>query len=477
MSVCQFQSIQLHGKNFGSAGVPTDLEVNARLSCSSVHIEVRRSSTDPTPLLSASGAGTSPYAGGSPPPGVPPRLLVHSFSLGGGVSVRCGEVLHLTIVCANDASCRWSGDVRVECKGFEGSECPLSASVSVTPALDSGADCAPAGNYLVAVSAPTGSDVSYIWMSQVVGELTSSVLPGGGVSQNIQRVDGDPPTLVMAIAMKAGCDPVVASVLFPAAHDEQCPSGFTVVLLRGGAIAAGPHTNLQGVHWDAGALASDFYTLRVTLPSGAETYEFFNNDGTLAATGASNEHTFGVNAGQTVTIGFWIKASDCCPALAGSVTITGTTPVPPDDGTDTPPPGDGTVETPPPVDTPPPPPWFCPVLGLLVGLALIVAGVSLVALGCPTLAPAALPTMIAALVAAGVLLGALALLCGLSWCRFIGIVIWALKWSVVLGAFVALGCWSLLSAIIVVMMGGATALLINIARGGGCTPPRMRSTP
>jgi hypothetical protein len=472
--VCDIQSIQLSGQNFGSQGLPSSLEVDARVDCAAVNIEIRRNATDPTPLLSAANVTATPTP--HPVAGAPPNLVVRSFALTGGISVRCGEVLHVTIVCADQATCRRAEPVRVQCKGFAGSECPTTVVLSVAPPLDQGADCVAAGAYVVTVVDPVGADITYFWSSGPVGSPQAS-LPGTGPSQTIQVQGGDPQKIVTVFAMKTGCPPAPpGTLLVPAGDDVQCPTGFTVFVVQGTTTIAGPHANTQGVDWNVPAVPPGTYMIRVTSPAGAgETYEWFNNDGTLAATGLANDHAVTVNAGQSTTISFRIKPSDCCPALLGSVTLTGTSST-----STTPPTGQPPAEQPP-TEEPPPEqpavPSFCPILRLLVGIALIVALLSVVAAGCAIVVAAAIPTLIAAVIVAVIAAILLLLFCRPSLCRLIGVVVWALKWAIVLGGLIAIGCGSLVSVFIVVLYGGVTAALIWWLISLGCRVPRMIDAP
>ena len=222
------------------------------------------------------------------------------------------------------------------------------------------------------------------------------------------------------------------------------------------------------------------YTVRVTQPSsGGETFEWFDNGGALAASGSSNELGVVLAAGETKTVSFRIKPSDCCPAMIGSVTLTASR-VPPGEPPDGTPP-DGT----PPDETPPEQPEepetatfpFCAILRLLIGLALIAALVGGVAAGCAMLLPAAIPTLIGGVVVAVVGALVLLLICRPTCCRLLGLLLWALKWAIVLGAIVAIGCGSLLSAWIVVTYGGAAAALTWALVARGCRIPELLDLP
>ena len=473
--MCNIQSIQLAGQNFGAQGIPSQLEVVARVDCPAVNIEVRRNATDATPILSATNVDATPAT--QPVAGVPPNLVVHRFDLTGGLSIRCGELLNVTIICANDASCR-RGDngelTRVQCKGFSASECPTTVILSVAPPVAQNADCVAAGNYVVTVVDPIGADITYFWSAGPVGSPQSS-LPGTGPSQTIQVQAGDPDTIVSVIAIKAGCPPPPpGTMLFPAGDAVQCPTGFTVVVVQGATTIAGPHANTQGVDWNVPAVAPGAYTVRITQPTGAgASYEWFDNNGTLASTGTANDHAVTVNAGQTTTTSFRIKPSECCPAMMGSVTFTGSaTSTPPTEQppTEEPPVGDPPIEEPPSFD-------FCALLRLIAGIALVAALLSIVATGCIVLVPTAIPTLIGAIIVAVAAAILVLLICRPSLCRLIGVLVWALKWSIVLGALIAIGCGSIVSAFIVALYGGIVAALIWLLISMHCRIPHMLSMP
>src|SRR4051812_21110439 len=95
-NMCDIQEIQLQGENFSVQGVPSGLRVSARVDCTEVNIEVRRNPTDPIPLLSVSNVSASGLVGAIP--GLPTRAASHTFELvDGQPSIRCGEVLNVTI--------------------------------------------------------------------------------------------------------------------------------------------------------------------------------------------------------------------------------------------------------------------------------------------------------------------------------------------------------------------------------------------
>lgn len=120
---------------------------------------------------------------------------------------------------------------------------------------------------------------------------------------------------------------------------------------------------------------------------------------------------------------------------------------------------------------------FCSLFILLAGLALLALFIGIIALGVPVFAPIAAPLIP---IAAAVAVGALALtrlLCEISRCRIFGVVGWALKWAIVLGAALALIMLSPLCALIVIIYGGLIAALIVTLEKINCRLPRMLGLP
>ena len=119
---------------------------------------------------------------------------------------------------------------------------------------------------------------------------------------------------------------------------------------------------------------------------------------------------------------------------------------------------------------------FCQTLFLIAGLALLAAFLGVVAGGIPAL-PAVLPVMLAAAAVAVTALLLARLLCEVSLCRLIGVGVWALKWTVVLGAFLAIGFLSVGSAFVVILCGGTVSALIWALTDKGCPVPRLLGPP
>ena len=120
---------------------------------------------------------------------------------------------------------------------------------------------------------------------------------------------------------------------------------------------------------------------------------------------------------------------------------------------------------------------LCSLFILVAGLALLALLLALVALGAPAVAPLAAPLVPIVLVVA---LGALSLarlLCEVGRCRLFGVIGWALKWAIVLGAALALIMLSALSGVIVTIYGGVLAALMHALRTINCQVPRMLGLP
>jgi hypothetical protein len=120
---------------------------------------------------------------------------------------------------------------------------------------------------------------------------------------------------------------------------------------------------------------------------------------------------------------------------------------------------------------------LCPILILAAGIALLVVLLGLVALAVPGLAAAAAPLIGPAIVAAGAALVAARLLCELSRCRIYGVIGWALKWAIVLGALIAVIMLSPLAALIVAVYGGLISALSIALEKIPCVLPPMLGLP
>lgn len=120
---------------------------------------------------------------------------------------------------------------------------------------------------------------------------------------------------------------------------------------------------------------------------------------------------------------------------------------------------------------------LCSLLFLIAGIALIAALLCLVAVTAPALAPFAASVLPIALTVAVVTLLSAKLLCEASRCRLLGVIAWALKWSITLGSVLSIVALSPLSALVVVVLGGSLAALMVLMERSGCRVPHMIGVP
>lgn len=120
---------------------------------------------------------------------------------------------------------------------------------------------------------------------------------------------------------------------------------------------------------------------------------------------------------------------------------------------------------------------LCSFLFLLAGIALIGVLLSLVALTAPPLAPIAIAVLPIALSVAATAFVLAKLLCEASRCRLLGVVAWALKWSITLGTILTMVMVSPLSALVVVILGGSLAALMVLMERLACRVPKMFGVP
>lgn len=120
---------------------------------------------------------------------------------------------------------------------------------------------------------------------------------------------------------------------------------------------------------------------------------------------------------------------------------------------------------------------FCDTLFLLAALSLLTALLSLVAVGIPALGAMAIPGLIAGAATAALALLLAKVLCEFSLCRLLGVLVWALKWAIVLGAPLAIGMLNAGSAFVVVLLGGTVSALIRILIQRGCPVPGLLDRP
>lgn len=120
---------------------------------------------------------------------------------------------------------------------------------------------------------------------------------------------------------------------------------------------------------------------------------------------------------------------------------------------------------------------LCSFLFLIAGIALIGVLLCLVLLAAPAFAPLAAPILPIAATVFVVALVLAKLLCEAGRCRLLGVIAWALKWSIAVGALFSIVTLSPLSALVVVLMGGSLAALIGLMERMGCTVPNMLGVP
>lgn len=120
---------------------------------------------------------------------------------------------------------------------------------------------------------------------------------------------------------------------------------------------------------------------------------------------------------------------------------------------------------------------MCSFIFLLAGIALIAVLLSLVALAAPPVAAIGTAIVPIALTVAVVSFLMAKLLCEAGRCRLLGVLAWALKWSITLGAILTVVLLSPLSAFVVVLMGGSLAALMTLMEQLGCRVPRMFGVP
>jgi hypothetical protein len=370
--------------------------------------------------------------------------------------LRCGDTLWVTAICAADPSCRVEQLLRINCKFEPDSACPTSVTLTVSPPVDPDAPCIPAGTYTVTASVPGSGAATYLWMFGPAGQTV--LLAGGGNPRTIQFTPGMPVHHLTAIAQVPGCDPIAATMVFPHVHDGACPTAADIDLrvLRNGQVVPPPYNALQ----------PGSYTVQVVAPVGAGyTYHWFEGDGPPVQIGSSTERLVTVAGGATLEVRVLIQPGECCPQLIAEVELTGTG-SPGDDPRDPEDPRDPDVPRDPDgprdprdPDSPPPPVSLCAILRWIAAIALVIALVGAVGSLCPVLAPIALPALFAGVIGAIAFLILVAAFCGLSRCRFLNILLWAVKWAILLGLIVALGCMSAFSLALVVVYGIASAIL------------------
>ncbi|MEO7455131.1 MAG: hypothetical protein ABIY52_02645 [Gemmatimonadaceae bacterium] len=120
---------------------------------------------------------------------------------------------------------------------------------------------------------------------------------------------------------------------------------------------------------------------------------------------------------------------------------------------------------------------LCQFLILAAAVALAAAILGLVAASAAIPVPLALPSMIGGATIAFAALLVAKILCELGMCRFLGVLVWALKWSIVLGAVLSLLLASAGSIFVVVVCGGIVSMLIRSMTARSCAIPHLLGLP
>jgi hypothetical protein len=120
---------------------------------------------------------------------------------------------------------------------------------------------------------------------------------------------------------------------------------------------------------------------------------------------------------------------------------------------------------------------LCSFLFLVAGITLMAVLLCLVAAVAPAFAPLAAPILPIALTVTLVAFALAKLLCEAGRCRLLGVIAWALKWSITLGAVLTLVALNPLSALVVVILGGSLAALMVLMERMGCRVPDMLGAP
>lgn len=120
---------------------------------------------------------------------------------------------------------------------------------------------------------------------------------------------------------------------------------------------------------------------------------------------------------------------------------------------------------------------FCSYLIFAAAIALTIFLIVLLLTIATLVAPIALPSLAVAGAIAAAALGLAKITCELSLCRFLGVIVWAFKWAIVLGVVIALLLASIFGVFIATIYGGITAALYWEMIRRGCTIPRLFSMP
>ncbi len=120
---------------------------------------------------------------------------------------------------------------------------------------------------------------------------------------------------------------------------------------------------------------------------------------------------------------------------------------------------------------------FCNFMFLFAGLALLLFLLALLVATNPLFIAAALPWVIPAFIAFAAFAVLAATLCEGSKCRVQGLVMWALKWAIVLGALFAVLTFAPASAMIAAIYGGIASAWYQWMLSRNCPVPRLLSMP
>lgn len=474
--MCTISSVQLNGSFWDSNGDPTKVTIDARVDasdlarnhgCDYVNIAILRSQNDANPLFTANSVP------------VPANGIVsYTFTVGPAELVHCGDVLWVEVSCWPDKDCRTDGEVRLECKGFDGPRsCPPEGPpYSVDPPFDPFADCVGAATYTVTIGGAWPAGTTYSWS---IGDYPPGIThptTEHSASFAVNQTGGSPGKMLIAVVTvpDPNCEPVMTAVLIPPADSVNCPTQVNITVT--GLLGQLPFP-ADGMTYDA--LPPGDYMVRVTFPTGSTVqYEWFlNNVIQSVDVTTPNELIVSVAVDSSSTIA--VRAvQECCTPLLDTVILIGAkkgdddSGAPIDPGTNT--------ETPPEVEMPefPDVNWPCLILGGLVAISIFVALVAIVAsVASAPIAAFALPLLIVAVIVIIVTGLLLLLICGSSLCRILRIFAWAFKWAVVMGAIIAFAVLSFVAFLVILIYGMITAAFVWALVSRGCRDPDMFSFP
>lgn len=461
--MCQINDLQIVGSQWDTNGDPSRLSVEVRATgCQYLEFKVFRALGNAVALYSASNRPVS--SGG---------LASAQFTVTTDKVVHCGEVLWVEVACQTDPSCFAREEVRVVCKGFEGAEaCPSAGPpLSIQPAVDVSADCVAGGTYTVTIGGTWPAGTTFNWSLGDLPPGITSPTNQHGASFVLPHSVGSPGRILIAEVEVPGCPDVQSVVVFPPADAANCPTQIGISVFG----SAGPlPVPADGMTY--AALPPGDYRVVVTSPTGTVGFEWYRDNALQPSTPATPNElpVTSLAAGVETTIAVRVQ-QECCNALLDTVVLRTTSANGDGPGGTTPPPTDPGSTTQPPVVTPPS--WPCLILGLLVGLGMIAALLSLVGLAVPAVTVLALPALVTAAIAILITGVLLLLICRPSLCRLLGIVAWALKWAIILGALIAIASLSLGAFLLVLVYGMLVAAVVWLIALNGCREPAMLSIP